>query len=463
MLDRHFWNYSIVFCLMLFSSCSLLAQQSSFAAVDAYVQTRMHDMNIPGLSLAVLKDGQVIKTSGYGIANIETNTPATAETEYRIASLSKQFIAAAVLLLVQDGKIHLDDKASLYLDYPPAAWEDITLRQLLTHTSGIPRDPTDYHPYMQQPITDVINSASALPLSFKPGTGWLYSNVGYFILAQVITRASGEPWDSFIAQRLFAPAHLTATSIATVDNIVPHRASGYTTENNRLINAEAWIALRPSAAFMSNVIDLAKWDQFWDLHNPLTPENRKLMLTPASLNDNRPTDYGFGWYIDPYLGQPRIHHDGQYPGFRADYERFPNEKLSVILLANTDTSSLQSLAIKIAGFYAKSLETPPFLLTATATNPAHVGTPLAIDISATDQGNLAPDSVVEMEIWNSTGRSVYKQDVQHKDFAAGQKMVFNFSWTPAKAGTYSVNIGAYGAHWTPSYTWTLNAATIEVQ
>ena len=151
----------------------------------------MREMNIPGLSLAVLRDGKVIKTSGYGVANIETDTPATAETEYRIASLSKQFIAAAVLLLVQDGKIKLDDKASLYLDQPPAAWEDITLRQLLTHTSGISRDPADYHPYVQQPITDVIHAAYALPLSFQPGQGWLYSNVGYYILAEVITKASG--------------------------------------------------------------------------------------------------------------------------------------------------------------------------------------------------------------------------------------------------------------------------------
>ena len=241
--------------------------------------------------------------------------------------------------------------------------------------------------------------------------------MGYYILAEVITKASGEPWDSFIAQRLFAPAGLTATSIATVKEIVPHRASGYTTENNRLINAEAWIALRPSSAFMSNVIDMAKWDQFLDFHNPLSPENRKLMWTPARLNDTRPTDYGFGWYIDPYLGEPRIHHDGQYPGFRSDYERFPNEKLSVILLANTDTSSLQSLAIKIAGFYAKRLETPPFLLAASvAANPAHAGTPLAIDISATDQGKIALDSVIrdgDMAIARGKICLLYSKDVAY--------------------------------------------------
>ena len=219
-----------------------------------------------------------------------------------------------------------------------------------------------------------------------------------------------------------------------------------------------------SSAFMSNVIDMAKWDQFLEFHNLLSPENRKLMWTPATLKDKSPTNYGFGWYIDPYLGEPRIHHDGQYPGFRSDYERFPNEKLSVILLANTDGSSLQSLAIKIAGFYAKSLETPPFMLAASvATRPAHSGTPLAINISATDQGKAAPDSVVEMEIWDSSGKSVYKQNVTHKEFAAGQTINFNFSWTPAKEGTYSVNIGAYGAHWTPSYAWTLNATTIKVQ
>jgi CubicO group peptidase (beta-lactamase class C family) len=461
---KRLWIIWVAFCLALPTSYSLHAQQDPSSAVDRYVQTRMREINIPGLSLAVLQDGKVLKTAGYGAANIETQTSATPETVYRIASLSKQFIAGAILLLVQDGKIRLDDKAAQYLDQPPAAWQDITLRQLLTHTSGIPRDPADYHPYVQQPITDVIRAAYALPLSFQPGTGWLYSNVGYYVLAEVITKASGEPWDNFIAHRLFAPAGMTATRIATLKDIVPHRASGYTMEDNHLVNAEAWIALRPSAAFLSNIIDMEKWDQFLDSQNPFSSENRKLMWTPAALNDKTSTDYGFGWYIDPYLGESRIHHDGQYPGFRADYERFPNEKLSVILLANTDTSSLQSLAIKIAGFYAKSLETPSFQLAASvATQPGRVGNPLEIEISATDQGKLAPDSVVEMEIWDSAGKAVYKQDVTHKDFAAGQKMVFRFSWTPEKAGPYSVNIGAYGAHWTLSYTWTVNAATIEVK
>ena len=141
--------------------------------VDGFVEKKMQEMHIPGLSLAVVKNGTVIKAAGYGMANVETGTAATPDTMYKMASLSKPVIAAAIMLLAQENRITLDDRVNQYLDDPPVAWSRITIRHLLTHTSGLVRDPADYHPYEERPITAVIKDSYSLPLAFQPGDKWL--------------------------------------------------------------------------------------------------------------------------------------------------------------------------------------------------------------------------------------------------------------------------------------------------
>ena len=439
------------------------SQQPESTSVDSYIRGRMQDLHIPGLSIAVIKEGSIVQAKGYGLANLETNTPATPETVFKTASLSKPIIATAVMLLVQEGKIGLDDKVSKYLDGTPDSWREITIRHLLTHTSGIVRDPSDYHPYSEQAVTDSIKAVYPVPLSFQPGEKWLYSNVGYHALAEIITKVSGRPWDEFIAEKLFVPARMTSTRTTTVTEIVPHRASGYQWKNDRMIHAEDWIAVRPSGAFLSTVLDLAKWDAFLDANSILSAASRKLMWTPVTLNDKKSADYGFGWFVDSFLGHSRIHHDGQFPGFRSDYEHFEDDKLTVIVLANCDQARLESLAVKIAGFYAPALATPPFTLRAEVVSQGVAsGNPLAIRVTATDDGKAAPDSVVEMEIWDDSGAAVYKQHQRNETFNAGQTKTYEFMWTPAKAGRYTVNVGAYGPKWVPSYAWKQYAATITV-
>ena len=173
-------------------------------------------------------------------------------------------------------QINLHDKVSTYLDGTPDTSKEITVRHLLTHTSGIVRDPSDYHPYDEQEPTEVIKAVYSVPLSFQPGEKWLYSNVGYYVLAEIITKASGEPWNHFIAERLFMPAHMTSTRTTTVSEIVPNRATGYQQRDNRMVNAENWIAVRPSGAFLSTVLDLAKWDAFLYSDNVLSAASRKM-------------------------------------------------------------------------------------------------------------------------------------------------------------------------------------------
>lgn len=460
--------YSILFFLICcFSAISAQPQVKEFksdAVVDKFVAEQMRNLKIPGLALAVLQDGKILKMSVYGQANLETGTPVKPESVFMIASLSKQFIAAAILLLQKDGKLALDDRVSKYLDGFPDSWKEITFRQLLTHTSGIARDPADYQPYKKQAITEVIEAMYSVPLIAKPGEKWLYSNAGYYILAEAITKVSGKPWDKFIAERIFTPAEMINTRPTSPSDIIPNRVSGYHNTENERVNAENWIAVRPSGAFLSTIQDLAKWDAFLDKGNLLSETERRLMWTRAALTDNTQVNYGLGWYVDSYLGRTRINNDGQYPGFRADYERFPDDKLSVIVLTNLDNRGLERLAVKIAGFYKETLATPHFSIALkTPQNTLSAKNPVAIEIQArNDDKKAAPRTILEMEIWDEAGKSVYKQNKANVDYAAGETKTYNFSWTPEKAGKYTVNVGTFGPRWTPEYTWNVNLATIVV-
>lgn len=451
-------------CLMCIGINTLKsAGQTGSRPVDDFVLKFMQDAHIPGLSVAVIKDGSILDAKGYGMANLETSTPATAMTVYKTASLSKMVIADAVLLLEQAGKLTLDDKVSRYLDDTPESWKEITIRNLLTHTSGIVRDPSDYHPYREQPLMDVIGSAYAVPLKFQPDEGWLYSNIGYYALAEIITKASGKPWEQFIAEKLFIPAYMSSTRTTTAIDIIPNRARGYHWTGQGQINAEDWIAVRPSGAFLSTVLDLAKWDAFLNHGSPVSEANRKLSWTSATLKNGEKADYGFGWDVSSFLTHSRIHHDGQFPGFRADYERLDNGKLTIIVLANSDHVSLESFALKIAGFYNSEFLTPPFTINVVTSESAKTSTPLAVAIAAKDDGSVAPNSVVEMEIWDSSGKPVYKQHKANENFTSGETRNYSFIWTPQKAGSYTINVGVYGPGWVPSYTWKVNAALIAVQ
>lgn len=368
-------------------------------AADEFINMRFKEMQIPGIAVAVVKDGKIIKAKGYGMANLETSTPVTSSSVFMIASLSKQFIATGILLLQQDGKLSLTDKATKYIDSLPDAWKDISIQQLLSHTAGLVRDPVDYHPYMEQPIMDVIKSMYTTPLIAAPGDKWLYSNVGYFMLTELITRISEKPWNVFITERLFTPAGMTATRLSTTKDIIPDRVSGYHHTGKELMNAENWISVQPSGAFISTIDDMVRWELFLGKRKLLTDANRQLLWTVATLNNQSTTRYGMGWYVEFYLGRPRIHHDGQYPGFRANYERFPDDHLAIIILANADNCGLESFALKLAGFYEPNLVTPAFTIKVQLPSEnVATGSALAITIIAKDDGKAAPGSVIEMEM-----------------------------------------------------------------
>jgi len=324
--------------------------------IDDYVKAEMEKQHIPGLGLAVVKDGTVVRSQGYGLANIELNVAAQRDTVFKIGSVSKQFIATGIMVLLQEGKLSLDDKISKYLEGTPEAWKDITIKHLLTHTSGIVREAPGFDPLKVQSDADVIKTAYPLPLRFKPGEKWEYCNVGYFALAEIIRKISNKPWPEFLSERVFKPLGMNATRTTTVSDLVPNRASGYVWSQERLQNADEWVALRPSGAFLSTAQDLAKWDAALYTDRILARASRDLMWSPLVNTSAKPGDdgaphYGFGWFVDKVQSHRDVYHGGSLPGFRAEIDRFIEDKLTIIVLTNGDRAKPDSIARGVARFY----------------------------------------------------------------------------------------------------------------
>jgi D-alanyl-D-alanine carboxypeptidase len=327
------------------------APRASTDAADRFIAAAMTRMHIPGIAIAIVRAGRVIKAEGYGVADIEHDVPVTTQTVYKIGSVSKQFIASGIMLLAQDGRLTVDDAISKHFPGTPNTWSGITLRHFLTHTSGVLREGPAFDAYRVQPDSAVIQSAFAAPLEFPTGTKYQYCNVCYFTLADIIARASGKSWDTFLAERIFAPLGMTSTRTTTTSVLVPHRARGYAWQNDHYVNAEEYVALRPSGAFLSTVLDLAKWDAALYTDRVLTRASRDAMWTRVQLRDGRSYPYGFGWSVDTFDGHMQVHHGGSLPGFRAEFARFPNDSLTVIVLSNADGANASAIASGLARLY----------------------------------------------------------------------------------------------------------------
>jgi D-alanyl-D-alanine carboxypeptidase len=343
--------------LSLFVVLLLALQTTAVRAdkVDDFVKAEMQKQRVPGLSLAVVKEGKIIKAEGYGLANVEHKIPARPETVFKIGSVSKQFIATGIMLLVQEGKIGLDDKVGKYLDGTPESWNGITIRHFLTHTSGVVREGPGFDPFKDQKDFDVIRTAFQSPLRFMPGEKYEYCNVGYFSLAEIISRVSGKPWGDFLNDRVFAPLGMTATRPTSFSAIVPNRADGYAWKNDKLHNAVEYIAVRPSGAFLSNALDLAKWDAALYTDAFLKQSAREQMWTPVKLNSGATHPYGLGWQLNSLGSHRQVHHGGSLPGFRAHLSRLPDDKLSIIVLTNCESANPVTFVRGVAAVYISDL------------------------------------------------------------------------------------------------------------
>jgi CubicO group peptidase (beta-lactamase class C family) len=340
------------FVLSVIALCVALAAVTAAQTdpADEYIERQMKEFKLPGLALAVVKDGRVIKARGYGLADVAKKTPVTPDTVLKIGSVSKQFIATGIVLLARDGRLILEDPVSKYLDGTPASWSGITVRHLLTHTAGLVRESPAFDPDKELSDAAVLKGAYQVPLRFTPGEKWEYSNVGYYALAEIIRTLSGRPWNDYVSDRVFTPSDMKTTFTTNTKQPVPNRALGYTGNDNARVAAD-WLALRPSGAFLSTVLDLAKWDALLYTDTVLTESERRQMTTPVRLNSGATAPYGFGWHVDSAGKQRRIWHGGGLPGFSAQFVRFPDAGITIIVLANGDDVDTASIANGLAALH----------------------------------------------------------------------------------------------------------------
>lgn len=320
--------------------------------VDRTMQRYAGD--VPGASVLVLRDGAPVVRKGYGMAELETRRAATPATNYRLASMTKQFTATGILLLRRDGKLSLDDSIRHWLPSLPAEDQAITLRELLTHTSGL----IDYEDLIPTNRTaqiddnDVLDMLSAEHrLYFAPGSAYRYSNSGYVLLGLVIERASGQSLQAFLYQRIFAPLGMSHTLMyqrgAGPD--VPERAFGYSQEHGSWVRTDQDLtsATRGDGGVYSSIDDLAKWDAALYDDRLLDTKSREEAFTPHTPTDDPDVRYGYGWRI---TGET-VWHSGESIGFRNVIVRWPKQHVTVIVLSNRNEPEPYRMALEIARPY----------------------------------------------------------------------------------------------------------------
>jgi D-alanyl-D-alanine carboxypeptidase len=346
-----------LFLFLLFNSLFVVAARAD--RIDDYVREQMQRRHIPGLALAVVRDGRLVKQSGYGLANLELRVPATPETVFEIGSVTKQMTAAAIMLLVEEGKVALDDPLSKYLPDTPEAWSGITIRHLLTHTSGL-KNYTGLTGFeLTEGLTreEFIKRIAPHPLAFAPGEQHSYGNTAYSLLGYVIEAASGRSYWQFVSERFFRPLGMRATTDRNPRRLVLNRAAGYEWDGREWIGRDYDLTdLFSSGAVVSTVGDLVKWEAALAGGRVLRPASLEQVWTPARLNSGRTYPYGFGWHVETLRGHRVVRHTGHTAGFSASLARYPDEKLTVIVLSNLGTLGVGGrIGLGVAKLYTPTL------------------------------------------------------------------------------------------------------------
>lgn len=319
----------------------------------------------------VVRNGRAVFRRGYGVTDLRTKRAIKPEIDFRLASFTKQFTAACIMLLVKDGKLRYDEHLTDIFPEFPAYGKEITIRNLLNHTSGLP----DYEDLLMQQYPNTpeekipqIHDSGVLKLleqqsagKFPPGSKWEYSNTGYVLLGLIVQKVSGEPFGQFLHDRIFAPLGMKRTlAYEGGKNEVPNRAYGHTREKDgwRETDQSPTSATLGDGGIYTSIDDLAKWDRALREHTLLSAAEMEPALipvqptgSPAKNADGAAVSYGFGWFLDPYKGHKRMYHDGETQGFLTTIQRFPAEDLTIIVLANRTDISPEKLALKVADLY----------------------------------------------------------------------------------------------------------------
>jgi CubicO group peptidase (beta-lactamase class C family) len=322
----------------------------ALADLDRFIEDHLDQNVIPGALVAVASGGEILHIKGYGLANVELSVPVSEDSVFEIGSISKQFVAAAALMLVEEGRLDLDAGIHEYLPYLPGEWLGITMRQLLNHTSGIPDYEEirsyDVYRYRLTP-EEVIRIAQSRPVDFAPGQGWYYSNTGYFLASMIVERIEGLPIGAVLEKRIFGPLEMTATRFADPEAIIANRVAGYWVNRvGELINRNPTETSSTLAAggLLSSAGDLAKWDAALAGDELLGAESKRIMWTSAVLPSGEDTEYALGWRVTPYLGMRSQSHSGQVAGFVAHFARYPENDVAFIVFMNRYRVPLRPVA-----------------------------------------------------------------------------------------------------------------------
>jgi len=336
------------------SSCAPYAMKSSIADAIDTLFADYDKPDSPGASVSIVKDGKVLLSRAYGLADVDHAIPASPNTNYRLASVTKQFTATAVLKLVDQGKLSLDSRLPDVLPGFPGYAREVRIRHLLQHTSGL----VDYEDFVPDTQTvqvldaDVLRLLSKIDTMYFPaGAKYRYSNSGYALLALVVESVSGQPFAVFLKQNIFEPLGMNHTvafqnGISTVDN----RAFGHSRTDRGFVRTDQsnTSAVLGDGGIYSSVEDLFKWDQELYANRLVSASLRQQSFTPGILNDGTRTKYGFGWNIEPYKNIPSVNHTGSTRGFRNAIFRLPDQHLAVIILTNRNEGEPIEIARKIA-------------------------------------------------------------------------------------------------------------------
>ena len=327
--------------------------------VDDYVRSELDRQRVPGVAVAVIQNGKVVKAAGYGFANLEHRVPVKPETVFQSGSLGKQFTAAVAMLLVEDGKIKLDDPVKKFLVDAPPAWDAITIRHLLTHTSGIPDYGAEFD--FQKNYTDEerLRIVYAMKLEFPPGARFNYSNTGYLTLGVLLSRAGGEFYGDILTKRVFMPLSMTTARIINELDVIPDRAAGYWLKNDEIKNQE-WVSptnnTTADGSLYFTVLDVAKWANAARTKALLKPESWREMTTPVQLTSGKTYPYGFGWFTDEWNGKPILEHGGAWQGFTSQLSRrIGDDELAVVVLTNRAGGRPWTIARGIMAIYEPDL------------------------------------------------------------------------------------------------------------
>jgi CubicO group peptidase (beta-lactamase class C family) len=346
-----------VICLFLLFFIGISYAQDIATKADAYLQQQVMTNSFRG-SVLIAIDGKILFEHGYGLADEEWNVPNTPNTKFRIASLTKQFTAASVLLLQEQRRLNVHDAISKYLSGLPASWQAITIHQLLTHTSGIPN-------YTEFPEIKELNRTGATPqeliavvakkpLLFPPGTKWSYTNTGYVLLGMLIEKVSGMSYAEFLQQKIFAPLGMKNSGYDNAATVIAHRAAGYQQKDGTIVNAGFIDMTVPFAAggIYSTVEDMFRWNE--DLsHGLLSTASQKMMFDVYPETTVSNSHYGYGVVITERFGEELYYHGGGVFGFASVIQRYPAKNMCIVVLSNLETVKAWEIGDSLAQMLLK--------------------------------------------------------------------------------------------------------------